>query len=284
MKLYSHRIILIIAALMIGGAIVADSAFANPQEKLIIAGTGSSIGVMKRMADGFQRRHPNVTFSILPSIGSTGGIKAVKEGKIDIALSARSLKPEEKIPGIIEEFYGRTAFIFGVQESNPIEGLRLTELEEIYAGKRRTWSDGRPIRMILRPLYDAYSAFLAGINPGMKSASEQAHSIPGVFVGMTDREAAVQIERTPGSFGTTSAAIVAAERLKVKALSVDGVLPTLPNVSTGKYPYAMTMSVIYKRDKYMGAVKDFIDFLFSNDGRKLLSANGHVTLPRVVGK
>ncbi|MCX5823895.1 MAG: substrate-binding domain-containing protein [Deltaproteobacteria bacterium] len=284
MKLYSHRIILIIAALMIGGAIVADSAFANPQEKLIIAGTGSSIGVMKRMADGFQRRHPNVTFSILPSIGSTGGIKAVKEGKIDIALSARSLKPEEKIPGIIEEFYGRTAFIFGVQESNPIEGLRLTELEEIYAGKRRTWSDGRPIRMILRPLYDAYSAFLAGINPGMKSASEQAHSIPGVFVGMTDREAAVQIERTPGSYGTTSTAIVAAERLKIKALSVDGVFPTLPNVSAGKYPYAITMSVIYKRDKYMGAVKDFIDFLFSNDGRKLLSANGHVTLPRVAGK
>ena len=284
MKLYSHRIILIIAALMIGGAIVADSAFANPQEKLIIAGTGSSIGVMKRMADGFQRRHPNVTVNILPSIGSTGGIKAVKEGKIDIGLSARSLKPEEKIPGIIEEFYGRTAFIFGVQESNPIEGLSLNEIEEIYAGKRRTWSDGRPIRMILRPLYDAYSAFLAGINPGMKSASEQAHSIPGVFVGMTDREAAVQIERTPGSFGTTSAAIVAAERLKVKALSVDGVLPTLPNVSTGKYPYAMTMSIVYKKDKYMGAVKDFIDFLFSNDGRKLLSANGHVTLPRVVGK
>jgi len=284
MKLYSHRIILIIAALMIGGAIVADSAFANPQEKLIIAGTGLSIGVMKRMADGFQRRHPNVTVNILPSIGSTGGIKAVKEGKIDIGLSARSLKQEERIPGIIEEFYGRTAFIFGVQESNPIEGLRLTELEEIYAGKRRTWSDGRPIRMILRPLYDAYSAFLAGINPGMKSASEQAHSIPGVFVGMTDREAAVQIERTPGSFGTTSAAIVAAERLKVKALSVDGVLPTLSNVSTGKYPYAMTMSIVYKKDKYMGAVKDFIDFLFSNDGRKLLSANGHVTLPRVVGK
>jgi phosphate transport system substrate-binding protein len=284
MKLYSHRIILIFAALMIGGAIVVDSAFANPQEKLIITGTGSGIGVMKRMADGFQRRHPNVTFSILPSIGSTGGIKAVKEGKIDIGLSARALKPEERIPGIIEEVYGRTAFIFGVQESNPIEGLRLTEIEEIYAGKRRTWSDGRPIRMILRPLYDAYSAFLAGINPGMKSASEQAHSIPGVFVGMTDREAAIQIERTPGSFGTTTAAIVAAERLKVKALFVGGVSPTLPNVSAGKYPYAMTMSVIYKRDKYMGAVKDFIDFLFSNDGRKLLSANGHVTLPRAAGK
>lgn len=284
MKCYSRHLILIFAALMIGGAIVAGPAFANPQEKLIITGTGSSIGVMERMADGFQKRHPNVTVNILSSIGSTGGIKAVKEGKIDIGLSARSLKPEERIPGIIEEAYGRTAFIFGVQGSNPIEGLRLTEIEEIYAGKRRTWSDGTPIRMILRPLSDAYSAFLAGINPGMKSASEQAHSIPGVFVGMTDSEAAVQIERTPGSFGTASAAIVVAERRKIKALSVDGVLPALPNVSAGKYPYAMTMSVVYKRDKYRGAVKDFIDYLFSNDGRKLLSANGHVTLPRTAGR
>lgn len=199
-------------------------------------------------------------------------------------MSARSLKPEERIPGIIEETYGRTAFIFGVQESNPIEGLRLTEIEEIYAGKRRTWSDGTPVRMILRPLSDAYSAFLGGINPGMKSASEQAHSIPGVFVGMTDHEAALQIERMPGSFGTTSTAIVTAERLKIKALSVDGVLPTLPNVSAGKYPYTMMMSVVYKRDKYMSAVKDFIDFIFSNDGRKLFSVNGHVTLPRAAGK
>jgi phosphate transport system substrate-binding protein len=286
MKLYPlrHMLSFVILILMIGGAIVARSAFANPQEKLIIAGTGSSIGVMKRMVDGFQKRHPNVIVDILPSIGSMGGIKAVKEGKIDIGLSARSLKPEEKIPGIIEDAYGRTAVIFGVQESNPIEGLRLTEIEEIYAGKRRTWSDGKHIRIILRPLSDAYSVFLAGINPGIKSASEQAHSIPGVFVGMTDREAAVQIERTPGSFGTASAAIVAAEKLKVKALSVDGVSPALPNVSAGKYPYAMTMSVVYKKDKYVGAVKDFIDFLFSNDGRKLLSANGHVTLPRAAGK
>jgi phosphate transport system substrate-binding protein len=284
MKRYPHRLILIITALMIGEAIVAGSAFANPQEKLIIAGTGSSIGVMKRMAAGFQQRQPTVTVSILPSTGSTGGIKAVKEGKIDIGLSSRSLKPEERIPGIIEESYGRTAFIFGVQESNPTEGLSLTEIEEIYSRKRKTWSDGSTIRMILRPRSDAYSVFLAGINPGMKSASEQAHSIPGVFVGITDRDAALQIEKSPGSFGTTSAAIVAAESLKVKALSIDGVSPTLQNVSSGKYPYAMTMSVVYKRAKYRGAVKDFIDFIFSNDGRQLLSANGHVTLPRVSGK
>ncbi|MBU2026507.1 MAG: substrate-binding domain-containing protein [Proteobacteria bacterium] len=285
MKRYSRHPILIFAALMIGGAIAAGSALANPQEKLIITGTGSSIGVMKRMAEGFQKKHPNVAVDVLPSIGSTGGIKAVKEGRIDIGLSSRPLTPEERSMGIIEEPYGRTPFIFAVQELNPTNGVTLTEIEDIYAGKRRTWSDGTPIRLILRPLRDSFSVYLASINPRLKSASEKALSIPGVFVGVTDQEAAEQIEKTPGSFGITSRSLMAVEKRRIKALFVDGAAPALSNIadgvhiSAGKYPYTMTMSLVYKGDADKGAVKDFINFVFSKDGKKLLSECGHVTLP-----
>ncbi|MFH2076596.1 MAG: substrate-binding domain-containing protein [Pseudomonadota bacterium] len=287
MKRYSRHPILIFAALMIGGAIAAGSALANPQEKLIITGTGSSIGVMKRMAEGFQKKHPNVAVDVLPSIGSTGGLKAVKEGRIDIGLSSRPLTPEERSMGIIEEPYGRTPFIFAVQELNPTNGVTLTEIEDIYAGKRRTWSDGTPIRLILRPLRDSFSVYLASINPRLKSASEKALSIPGVFVGVTDQEAAEQIEKTPGSFGITSRSLMAVEKRRIKALFVDGAAPALSNIadgvhiSAGKYPYTMTMSLVYKGkgDADKGAVKDFINFVFSKDGKKLLSECGHVTLP-----
>ncbi|HLA28840.1 MAG TPA: substrate-binding domain-containing protein [Syntrophales bacterium] len=226
----------------------------------------------------------SVTVQVLTSIGSTGGIKAVNEDKIDIGLSYRPLKPEEWSAEIIEEPYGRTAFIFGVQDSNPAIGFTLAEIEEIYAGKRKTWPDGTPIRLILRALSDGMSAYLAGTNPGLKSAHEKAHSIPGVFVGNTDQEAAEQIEKTPGSFGTTSGSLIAAEKRKIKSLSVDGTAPTLSNVSTGKYPYAVTMYLVCKRDKYRGSIKDFIEFVFSRDGQKLLSDNGHVTLQRITGK
>ena len=181
-------------------------------------------------------------------------------------------------------------FIFAVQESNPTKGVTLTETEDIYAGKRKTWPDGTPIRLILRPLRDSFSVYLASINPRFKSASEKAHSIPGVFVGTTDQEAAEQIEKTPGSFGTTSSSLMAVEKRRIKALSVDGAAPVLSNiaagvhVSAGKYPYTMTMSLVYKGDTDKGAVKDFIKFVFLKDGRKLLSESGHVTLPRITGK
>jgi phosphate transport system substrate-binding protein len=236
------------------------------------------------MARDFQGKCPKVSVKVLPSIGSTGGIRAVLAEKIDIGLSARSLKPEERRAEIIEEPYGRVAFIFGVQGSNPAKGITLAEIEAIYAGQRRTWSDGTPIRLVLRPLSDAYSGYLGRINPGLKSASEKAHTIPDVFVGNTDQEAARQIEQMPGAFGTTSSCVVAAEKRKIKALFVDGTAPTLANLSSGKYPYAMTVSVVYKKNRYRGKINNFIEFVFSRDGQKLLSDNGHVPLARMLEK
>ncbi|MDO8945671.1 MAG: substrate-binding domain-containing protein [Desulfocapsaceae bacterium] len=266
------------ADLLSAGAVDPAAAATISQETIIITGTGSGIGVMEIMARAFQEKHPAVTVQLPPSIGSSGAIKAVQAGKIDIGLSARPLKPEERSGEIFEKPYGRTAFIFGVQDSNPVPGFTLAEIEEIYAGTRRSWPDGTPIRLTLRPLSDAYSLYLASINPGLQAASAKAHAIPDVFVGNTDQEAARQIEQTPGSFGTTSGAVVAAEKRKIKALAVDGTAPTLANIASGNYPYTMTMSFVYQRDKYRGASKDFIDFVFSRDGQMILAANGFVPL------
>jgi phosphate transport system substrate-binding protein len=284
MKILLRHQIIIFALPLFAIFIFAGAASASSNQTLIISGTGSSISAMQLMAKGFQKKHPGVTVNVLPSIGTTGGIKAVNEDKIDIGLANRPLKPEERSAKAIEMPYARTAFIFGVQNSNPTKGFTLEQLEEIYAGKRKTWPDGTHIRLVLRPLSDAFSAYLANINPGFKSAAEKSHSIRGLFVGGTDQEAAGQIEKTSGSLGITSYSVVTAEKRNIKALSVDGVTPTPSNVSAGKYPYAMTLSLIYKKDKYKGAVKDFIEFVFSREGQKILFDNGHVTLQRITGK
>ena len=262
----------------------ATSASGRSEETLIIAGAGTGIGTMKLMAEGFQKQRPGITVTVLSSIGSSGGIRAVAEDKIGIALSNRPLNAEERGVGIIEEAYGRTAVIFGVQESNSADGLTLSEIKEIYARKRSAWLDGTPIRLVLRPRTDTFSAYMVSIDPGLKSASEKAYTIPGVFVGMTDQEAAIQIEKTPGAFGITSAALVSTEKRKIKALSVEGTAPTPSNVAAGKYPYALTLFLVYKRNKYKGAVKDFVEFVFSRAGRKLLLHHGHVVLLRVAGR
>jgi len=171
MKLSLRSHIVLFAFLLFIGSFFPGAASASSKETLIITGTGSSIGAMQLMAKGFHKKHPTVTVEVLPSIGSTGGIRAVQDGKIDLGLAYRPLTPEERSAGIVEEPYGRTAFIFGVQDANSTKGFTLAEIEGIYAGKRTTWPNGTPIRLILRPLSDAYSTYLSSINPGLKSAS-----------------------------------------------------------------------------------------------------------------
>lgn len=255
-----------------------------PEETLLIGGAGTNTGAMKLMAEDFRKRRPRATIVVLPSIGTSGAIKAVAEDRIDIGLTSRALNPEERDAEIIEEPYGQTALIFGVPQSNPAEGLTLAEIEDIYARKRTAWPDGTPIRLILRPQKDTLSIYLAGISPGLKSASEKARSVPGVFVGMTDQDAAAQIEKTPGAFGVMSASLISSENRRIKALSVQGTAPTPSNVAAGKYPYVLTLFLIYKRDRCKGAVKDFVELVFSKTGRNRLYETNHVALPRATRK
>jgi phosphate transport system substrate-binding protein len=233
---------------------------------------------MRIIAQDFQRRYPDVTVKVLPSIGSTGGLMALKKNRIDIGLSIRRFSPEELGDKIIEEPYGRTAVIFGVRESNPIDGLTLKEIEDIYSGKIKKWSDGTPVRLVIRPRSETFSKYLENINSGLKSASETSRSIPGVFVGITDQDAANQIEKTPGSFGITSMAIVSTEKRKIKAVSIDGIAPTLANISEGLYPYSITSYFLYDKDNYKGTLKSFLEFIFSQDGERILLDNGQVPL------
>lgn len=263
---------------------------AGPERKLVIMGAGSSIGPMKQIADGFQRKHPDIAIDLISGIGSMGAIKAVLAGRVDIGLTSRPLTPIERGMDLIATPYGRTPFIFTVQGSNPTDAVTFTEIEHIYAGSRKVWPDGRRVRVVLRPLHADSALFLSGIDLRLKSASEKAYATPGVIIAMTDQEAAEQIEKTPGSFGTTDASLLALEKRKIKALSVDGVFPYLFNIpdgidiSTGKYPYVISMSMVYKKDNDTGAVRDFIAFVFSKNGRKILAACGYVILPYKTGK
>lgn len=279
MNVHPRFRIILFAVLLIATGLIPGVVASGPGETLVITGTGASIGTMGLMAEAFQRKNPGVIVQVLPSIGSTGGIKAVTADKIDIGLSYRPLKPEEQSAAIIEEAYGRTAFVFGVQDSNPTQGFTLVEIEEVYSGQRQTWPDGTPIRLILRPLSDGLSTYLAGINSGLKSASEKAHAIPGVFVGITDQDAAAQIEKTPGSFGTTSLSLIISEKRRIKALPINGISPTLANISTGQYPYSMMLFLVYKKEKYRDSTKAFIEFVFSMEGQRILAENGQVPLP-----
>jgi len=60
MELCLRYFIVIFGVLLLTSSVVESAASTSPEGNLIITGTGSGIGAMRRMGEGFQKKHPNV--------------------------------------------------------------------------------------------------------------------------------------------------------------------------------------------------------------------------------
>jgi phosphate transport system substrate-binding protein len=65
----------------------------------------------------------------------------------------------------------------------------------------------------------------------------------------------------------------------VKALSVGGVAPTVLAVNQGQYPYARTLRLCTDKAKESSATRDFIQFILSPPGQRILEQMGFVPRP-----
>lgn len=62
----------------------------------------------------------------------------------------------------------------------------------------------------------------------------------------------------------------------VKAVKVDGVEATADNVKNGTYAVARPFEICFKEDKLDDLTKDFIAFIMSADGQKIISDNHYI--------
>ena len=68
----------LVAALLLSAASAGASPCANA-ETLEIRGTGATLGTMQALADAFARKQSAAAIEVLPSLGSSGGIKALAD-------------------------------------------------------------------------------------------------------------------------------------------------------------------------------------------------------------
>jgi len=116
-------------------ALICCSAVSVHAQDIRIGGTGAALGTMKLLAEAYARSHPDARITVLPSIGSGGGIKAVLSGVLQIGLSARPLTETEVKAGAVAVEYGRTPLVFATSTTTKTSDLTTQVLIDIYAGK-----------------------------------------------------------------------------------------------------------------------------------------------------
>jgi phosphate transport system substrate-binding protein len=255
------------ALLLVAGAAGAES--------FRIGGTGAALGTMRVLGEEFRKTRPRLEVEVLPSLGSPGGIRAALAGAIEIGVASRPLKPDELAAGAVQTSVGITPFLFAVAATSKVTALSSAELVDIYAGKRTRWSDGSPVRLVLRSPSGSEIALLYGISPQMKEAHLLAEKRPGLLTTATDQENAEALEKIPGAIGVISLAQLVSEKRSLRALQIDGVAPTPAALRTGSYRLWVPLYFVTGAQPSPRA-REFIAFTRSAAGVALLSRNGYL--------
>lgn len=239
-----------------------------------IGGTGAALGTMRLLLDAYAAIDPDLSGRVLPSLGSSGGIKAVLDGAIDLAVAARPPKTAERAAGATAVKYATTALVPVVSMTNPATGVSSTDLLALYGGDRATWPDGTAVRLVLRPKAETDTKLLVAHVPGIAGALERLRSNAAIPVAYTDQQNADTIEQMPGGFGLAALSLVRSESRRLKALALDGIVADPTTIADGSYPLTKSFYLVTNGEPGP-AVRRFIEFVRSPDGRALLRRTGH---------
>ena len=258
-------------------AIVA-SPVARAGDAVRVTGTGTALGTMRLLSAALAKASPGDEVRVLPSLGSSGAIKAVADGAIDVALSGRELSAQERSLGIVALPYARTPFLLAAGPRVAASGVTAADAARIYRGDLATWPNGERVRVVLRPRSDVDTALLAGISPELAAALDVALARDGMLMAATNQDCHRLLLETPGAVGPSSLTQILTEDPGLRALTWNGVAPTLENLAAGRYPLVKTLYLVV-RTPPSPALRRFLAFLGSREARAVLEETGNLPVP-----
>ena len=103
-------------------------------------GSTSMADVMAVLQETFREAQPDITVNYTGS-GSGAGIENVLNGSVDIGLSSRALKDEEKEQGAVENIVALDGVAVVVNPANTVSDLTVEQIAQIFKGEITNWSE-----------------------------------------------------------------------------------------------------------------------------------------------
>lgn len=247
-------------------------------KQLLIGGSGTDLATMRLLAAAFTAQRPDVNVRVLNSLGSGGGVKAVAGGRLHLGLTSRPLNARELKYPISAHLYARTPLVVATRQDNPASDIESGVLFAAMSGQHQYWPDGLLMRLVLRPKSDSDTLKLVQTFAPAKQALDQAYRLRGVPVAQSDQDAAEALEAIGGSVGLSSLSLIVAERRALKALTLDGVAPSLDNLASGRYPMAKDLYLVLPANPDEDALR-LARFIAAESGQQLLRKTGHLPVP-----
>lgn len=267
--MYSILKLVLTAAILLFTSLASGNAYA--QEPLKLGGTGAGLGTLKLLAEAYTRAG-GAAAKITPSLGSSGSIKAVAAGALDLAITSRMPDKSDAEKGLVGYAFSTTPLVFAVSATSSLKEITLTQAAAIYAKPLAELSPGVLAVPILRPMSETDGKLVMKMSPQMEQAYRAAHERRGMRIATTDTENIEDIERIQGAIGVTTLAQIKSEGRRVRPLILDGVAPSAEALAKGQYIHNRALLLV-TRKQASAATQAFLAFIQSDAGRQITGQN-----------
>jgi len=275
--------------------LAAGCSRSNAPHKTVIQDTGSDtmVNLAQAWAEEYAAVDPTVSVEVSGG-GSGTGIAALSSGTVDIANCSRRFEQQEidqakkntgKAPH--EFMVGFDALAVYVNKNNPLNEITIDQLADIYAenGKFTKWSQlgvkmpggsDEIIRVSRQSNSGTYFYFREAILGKGRDFKLGSRDMQG------SKDVVELVANTPSAIGYSGMGYntPAVKQLKVAAKAGDpAYAPTVETTLNHTYPIARPL-FMYTLGDPTGAVKKYLDWVYSDAGQKIVLTSGYVPLPK----
>ena len=265
------------------------------QARTVLQNKGSDtlVNVAQAWAENYQAVAPDVAIAVSGG-GSGTGIAAMINGTVDIANASRAMKDkeikmaEDRGQNPVEHIVGYDALAVYLHPDNPANTLSLEQLKDIYSrkGKAKNWSDlgitvpgckGNKIVVVSRQnnsgTYVYFKKAVLGKKGKYRSGTLDMHG---------SKDVVDLVEKTPCAIGYSGLAY-ATDHIKLACISKNDDACVLPSVATAvdrSYPIARPL-FMYTNGEPQGEIKNYLDWIRSDEGQCIISKKGYAPMKSV---
>src|SRR6056297_1522311 len=245
------------------------------ENNIVAKGSTTVLPISQACAEVFMDQNMDIDISVQGG-GSGVGIASIVDGTCDIGNASRPIKEkeiataEEKGVNVFANIVARDAIAVALNPVNDIDGLTLEQIKAIYTGEFSNWSQvGGSDQEIVVISRDSSSGTFKAFN---ELALDKERLRPDALLQASNAAVATSVANTPGAIGYVGLGYVSA---KIKAIEVNGIIPSKETVNSDTYPLARPL-FMYTDGEPTGAVKEFMDFVMSEEGQKLVEETGYI--------
>lgn len=250
-------------------------------ETLVLRGS-NTVGeeLAPRLMAEYRKEHPRVNFDT-EFKGTTYGLGALLVNRCDIAAASREVTTNELVRAqdlgitLNDHVIGTYSVAVIVNAASPLGNFTPEQVRDIFTGALRNWKElGGPDAAIQLCIRDPIS----GTHLGFRELAMENKAYALHVKTFTNYEQIVNaVAHDPVAIGYTS--IELATKPGLRPIFIGGVPPTAALVNKGQYPYSRTLRFYTSKERESPAAEEFIRFVQSERGQKILDAMGYVPKP-----